>query len=119
VIPRLLDLQLSYLYLDSKDLRTGLPLPYRSTHNVTTSLDVLGGLMGVDVRYRSRVKEVLSYPLDPRSAITVADLRLGYDVKGAIVQLKVANLFQAKYVDVLERTPGAPRSILLSARRKF
>ena len=119
VIPRLLELELSYLYLDSKDLHTGLPLPYRSTHNVTTSLDVLGGLVGVDVRYRSRVKEVLSYPLDPRSAITVADLRLGYDVKGTIVQVKVANLFQAKYVDVLERTPGAPRSILFSARRKF
>jgi len=40
-------------------------------------------------------------------------------VKGTIVQVKVANLFQAKYVDVLERTPGAPRSLLFSARRKF
>ncbi|MGH7627092.1 MAG: TonB-dependent receptor [Gemmatimonadaceae bacterium] len=119
VVPRLLDVQVSYLYLDSKDLHTDLPLPYRSTHNVTTSLDVLGGLLGVDLRYRSRVKEVLTYPLDPRSAITVADLRLGYDVKGTIVQVKVANLFQAKYVDVLERTPGAPRSVLFSARRKF
>ena len=119
VVPRLLDVQVNYLYLDSKDLNTGLPLPYRSTHNLTASFDVLGGLLGVDLRYRSRVKEVLTYPLDPRSSITVADLRLGYDVKGTIVQVKVANLFQAKYVDVLERTPGAPRSLLFSARRKF
>lgn len=119
LIPRLLDTQLSYLYLDTKDLGTGDPLPYRSAHNVTGSVNAFGGAVGVDVQYRSRVQRVLTYPLDPRGAFTVVDLRLGYEVKGTLLQAKASNLFQTQYVDVLERTPGPPRSLLFSVRRAF
>ncbi len=112
-------LEATYTYLDPKDLDTGLPLPYRSVHNLTGTLDVLGGLLGLDCRYRSRVEQVLAFPLDSRSAITLVDLRLGYRVLGAIVQAKVANLLQSDYVDVMERNLGPPRNILLTAFRSF
>lgn len=119
VIGNVAALQLTYLYLDASDLQTGLTLPYRSAHNVTASLDLLGGLAGVDVRYRSRIQRVLAFPLDPRGDITVADLRLGYQLLGTLLQLKVSNLTQSHYVDIMERTPGAPRSVLLTAVRTF
>ena len=114
VTPRTVDLSLTYLYLDTRDDVTGLPLPYRSRHNATASLDVLGGLAGVDVRYRSRLDEVLLYPFDPRGAITIVDLRFGFRLKGVTFLAKVSNLLQAKYVDVLERNEGAPRSVLVT-----
>ena len=114
VAPRTVDLSLTYLYLDTRDDVTGLPLPYRSRHNATASLDVLGGLAGVDVRYRSRLDEVLLYPFDPRGAITIVDLRFGFRLKGVTFLAKVSNLLQAKYVDVLERNEGAPRSVLVT-----
>lgn len=111
--------QLSYVYVDSRDLDTHLALPYRSRHNLTGSVDVLGGLLGVDVRYRSRVQEVLVYPLDPRGAFTVVDVRAAYRVLGTTLQARVANALQASYVDVMERTLGPPRSVLLTAMRTF
>lgn len=125
LLPRRLDLDCNYLFLDSRILAdsnpfaVGQPLPYRSRHAVTTSLDLLGGLAGVDVRYRSRVESVLLYPLDRRSAIAIVDLRLGFRVRRTAVQVKVGNLLQQKYVDVLERTEGAPRSLLVTAVANF
>jgi hypothetical protein len=82
---------------------------------VTGTVNLLGGLAGVDARYRSRVQEVLGYPFDPRSAITIVDVRLGYRLAGILWQLKLANLFNRFYVDVQERNPGAPRSISITA----
>ena len=118
-IPDRLSLDLTYLYLDTRDETNGGPLPYRSPNNLTATIEALRGLAAVDVRYRSRVQEVLAYPLDPRGAITVVDLRLAYRVLGTIVQAKAANLFQARYVDVMERNLGAPRSLMLTAQRSF
>jgi iron complex outermembrane receptor protein len=112
--PGRIDLAASYLYLDTRNGNTGFQLPYRSRHSVTGSLDVLSGLVGVDVRWRSRVEEVLVYPLDPRTDITVVDLRLAYRIFGAVLMAKATNLLQAKYVDVQERTQGAPRSVQLT-----
>ena len=120
VIPDWVNLALTYLYLDTVDLTPhstlfGSPLPYRSRHNATGSLDFLGGLCGLDVRYRSRVEQVQLYETDPRSPITLVDVRLAYRVHGVVLQAKASNIFQAQYVDVLERIPGAPRSLLLTA----
>jgi iron complex outermembrane receptor protein len=112
--PGRVTLTASYLYLDARDGENGEPLPYRSRHSLTGSLDILSGLLGVDVRWRSRVQEVLVYPLDPRTDITVVDARLAYRVFGAVLMAKVTNLLQAKYVDVQERTQGAPRSVQLT-----
>ena len=105
------DAQATYLFLDSQDKTTGLPLPYRSKHNLTTTVNAAHGLVGVDVRYRSRVEEVLLYAYDPRSAFTVVDLRLNYRVLGTYVQAKVENVFNTFYTDVQERLAGAPRSV--------
>ncbi|HEX6965939.1 MAG TPA: TonB-dependent receptor [Gemmatimonadaceae bacterium] len=113
------DAQLTYLYLDAKDVDTKLPLPYRSRHNVTATLDLFRGMVGLDLQYRSRVERVLAFPLDPRGDIAVADLRLAGRIFDTRVQLKVSNLTQAHYVDIMERTPGPPRSVLLKAMRTF
>jgi len=117
-------MQVNYMYLYTRDL--DLPanfpntwLPYRSRNNVTVTANFIGGLMGVDFRYRSRVEQVVAYPLDPRGDITLLDLRAGYPVLGTLLQLKVSNVLQEHYVDVQERVPGAPRSFLLSATKTF
>ena len=120
---RLLGLEANYLLLDGKgrDFETMpyTPLPYRSRHNLTGTLSALRGLLDLDVRFRSRVDTVLVYQLDPRRSITVVDLRVGYRIAGIAVQAKVTNLFQAFYVDVMERNPGAPRQVSLTAYRDF
>jgi len=114
LVPDIVDLEASWLYLDSKDLDLDQPLPYRSKQNVTGTLDLLRGLAGVDLRWRSRVDEVLAYPIDPRGDITTVDLRLAYRLFGAVLQAKASNVFQKVYADVQERVPGAPRTLSLA-----
>jgi outer membrane receptor for ferric coprogen and ferric-rhodotorulic acid len=113
------DLEASYLFLDTRDQISARALPYRSKHNVTATLNLLRGLAGVDLRWRSRVEEVLAYPLDACGAITVVDLRLAYRLLGTVLQAKVSNLFQNVYPDVQERVPGAPRKLSLTVYRTF
>lgn len=113
------DLQLSYLFLDSEDLATGKELPYRSRHNLTGSLELFRHRLGVDYRYRSRVEEVLAYPADPRTSISILDVRGSVDALGVTFQAKVSNIFNTFYTDVQERSPGAPRSIGLTVSSTF
>jgi len=119
ILPHLLTAYVTYMYLDAIDLDTGGWLPYRSRNNATVTLDLLGGLAGVDVRYRSRIASVLVYPLDPRSDITTVDLRANYRIAGAVVQGKVSNLFNRVYPDVQERVPGQPRTVSLALLTRF
>ncbi len=119
IVPNMLGLDVSYLFLDSENKDTGKALQYRSRHNVTGTLWGLKRAVAVDVRFRSRVEEVLAFPFDPRDDITVVDVRAGYQVLGVYVQGKVTNLFQAEYVDVQERNPGASRSFVLSVSPRF
>jgi len=119
VVPRRLEVQGTYMYLDTQDRDTGQPLPYRSRHNFTGTITAFEGLAGVDLRYRSRVEQVLAYPLDQRSDMTVVDLRFGYRALGMLWQLKVANLLNRFYVDVQERRAGAPRSFAVTAMHGF
>ena len=119
VVPNVVDLTVNYTFLDTYDDGFRGPLPYRSKHYVTASLTVLGGLTGLDIRYRSRVDRVLLFPADPRGSITLVDFRAGAKVFGSFVQAKVSNLFQDRYVDVMERTPGAPRTVFLTVLRSF
>ncbi|HXW97322.1 MAG TPA: TonB-dependent receptor [Gemmatimonadales bacterium] len=118
-VPNILDLQATYLYLDAVDLVSDTALPYRSKHTVTGTAEFLSGLFAADVRYRTKPEVVLQYPLDPRKDITLVDLRLAYRVWGTGLQLKVSNLFQNRYTNIQERTPGAPRNISLTAYRGF
>ncbi|HXI21312.1 MAG TPA: TonB-dependent receptor, partial [Gemmatimonadales bacterium] len=117
VAKNILDLSGNYLFLDTRDLKRGEPLPYRSRHTVTGTAEWLGGLIGVDLQYRSRPDIVLVYPLDPRQAITLVDLRLAYRLFGLGLQLKISNLFQKQYTNVQERVPGPPRSVGLTIYR--
>ena len=119
VVPHRLDLSLSYVYLDSRNDSTGLALPYRSRHTVTGSLDFLGGAAGLDLRYRSRIEQVVEFPADPRTGITLVDLRFAFRVAKTTMLAKVSNALQARYVDVMERNQGAPRSLLLTGMASF
>ncbi len=112
---RWLNVAATVLYLDSEDLDTGRPLPYRSKFNLTGTVTTLQGRAGVDVRYRTVSEAVLAFPLDPRQNILVFDLRLEQRLVGVLWQLRVSNLFNTFYTDVLERNPGAPRMIGLTA----
>lgn len=105
----------TFLYLNSEDLDTGLPLPYRSAVNVTGTLTTLNGHAGVDLKFRTAVEAVLAYPLDPRQDMFTVDLRGEYRLVGVLWQVKLTNLFNTFYTDVLERNPSAPRSLGLSA----
>jgi len=119
LVPELLSLMANYMYLNTHDSRTDAALPYRSPHNVTASLDGLGGDVGLDLRYRSRVPSVLVFPLDERTDVTVVDLRLQARLMGMAVQAKVENLLQARYVDIQERLAGASRSFRLTVTPTF
>lgn len=120
-LPSGMDLHVTYDFLHTKDLNTGLPLPYRSTHNLGATLagHAWGFDWALDGLYRSRIAQVLLYPLDPRGDIGLLGARLARQVGGWDVQGKVTNLLQARYVDVQERTPGAPRRFLVSVTRSF
>ena len=119
VIPHWLTADLTYMRLDAIDLDTHQWLPYRSRDNATVTLDALGGLAGVDVRYRSKVAAVLVYPLDPRGDITTVDLRANYQVDGAVFKGKATNVFNEFYPDVQERVPGQPRTLSLALVTRF
>ena len=84
IIPDRVEVQAGYLFLSTEDRIAHQPLPYRSRHNVTGTVNLLGGLFGVDTRFRSRVEEVLGYPFDARSAITIVDVRMGYRLAGVL-----------------------------------
>lgn len=114
-----LELHSTYTYLETEELRTGLPLPYRSAHNLTTTLSGLRGLVEVDMRYRSPVKRVVAFPLDPRGSIALVDVRLAYRIVGLDLLVKISNLLQHDYVDVQERNAGAPRSVLVTVLRRI
>lgn len=113
VVPKIMDLTVSYLFLDSKDT-ANTPLPYRSRNTFTTSAEFLQGKVAVDLQYRSRIETVLQFPIDERAAITLVGLRLGYQFRNFNVMAKITNLLQAKYVDVMEHTVGEPRNLIVT-----
>ena len=119
VVPGALDVEANYLFLNGEDLETGKALPYRSQHNVTGTVTAFRGLAAVDLRYRSRVEEVIAYPLDPRGNIFTMDIRGAYQVFGLTVLAGVRNLFNTFYTDVQERSPGAPRQWSLGVYSEF
>ena len=118
-LPNWLTSDLTHMSPAALDLAPRAWRTYRSRDTATVPLDALGGLAGVDVRYRSRVANVLVYPLDPRGDITTLDVRANYRVAGAVVQGKVSNVFNDVYPDVQERVPGQPRTVSLALLTRF
>lgn len=119
LLPQQLNLHANYLFLDSRNQTTGRSLPYRSRHNLTSTLSAWRDRIALDVRHRSRPEEVLLFPLDERGPITLLDLRLAAKVRDLDVHAKVANLMQAEYVDIQERYPGATRSFRITVTSRF
>ena len=119
VIPGRLNLHTNYLLILTEDLDSGRELPYRSRHNLTTTLSAWDDAVGLDMRYRTRPEVVLAYPLDERGDVTLVDLRLNFELMNVGVQTKVANLLQAEYVDIQERNPGASRSFRVTVTSRF
>lgn len=117
--PDNLNLHANYLLLDSEDERTERSLPYRSRHNITSTVSAWRDRIALDMRHRSRAEEVLAFPLDDRGAITVLDLRMETKVRDVVVQAKVGNILQSHYVDVQERNPGATRSFRVTLTSTF
>jgi outer membrane receptor protein involved in Fe transport len=115
----MLGLKANYLYLNTEDEATGEPLPYRSPNNVTITVSGFRDLVAVDYVFRSEVEQVLAYPLDPRGPVSVFDVRLTYQIGSWVVMGKVSNLFQAEYVDIQERNPGASRLFRLTVMPRF
>ena len=119
VIPDRLDFSTNYTFLDTEDHRSGRALPYRSRHNFTATATGWRGVVAVDFRHRSRVEQVLAFPLDERNAISLVDLRVRTRILGTRVQAKIENLFQISYVNVQERSPGQSRSFRLTVTPRF
>lgn len=119
LIPNMLNLHANYMLLGSRDLGNDKHLAYRSTHNVTATLSAWDDAVGLDMRYRTKPQVVLAYPLDERGDIKLVDLRMSFEVMNVDVQTKVANLLQAKYVDIQERNPGASRSFRVTVTSRF
>jgi outer membrane receptor protein involved in Fe transport len=115
----LLDVEASYLFLETEDLSSGAALPYRSRHNLTGTVTLFNGLGAADLRYRSRVEEVLAYPADERGSMTTLDLRGAYRAFGLTFLATVRNLFNTFYTDVQERSPGAPRQFVVGVYSEF
>ncbi len=117
--PGLLNAAATWLVLDALDEGTGRSLPYRSRHNATATLSGWEDRVAIDLRYRSRTDQVLAYPLDERGDATIVDLRLGHSFGAMDIRARIANLFQARYVDVQERNPGASRSVRVTVTSRL
>ncbi len=114
LVPGVLNAGATWLVLDALDEGTGRSLPYRSRHNATATLSAWEDRVALDLRYRSRADQVLAYPLDERGDATIVDLRLGRSFGSMDIRVRIANLLQARYVDVQERNPGASRSVRIT-----
>ena len=119
LLPGTLNLNATWLFLDTRDRETGRALPYRSTHNATATLSAWSDRAALDLRYRSRADQVIVYPLDDRGDITVVDLRLGHSFGSVDIRARIGNLLQAHYVDVRERNPGPSRSVRITLTSRF
>jgi len=123
VIPDRVGVALSYLYLGHQNLTSNSPLrhplPYRlEAHGHGASLDLFGRSRGTDVQYRSRIERVEVYETDRAPRSHWVDLRVATACV-AYRTSQASNIFQAHYVDVLERIPEPPASVLLTAVKEM
>lgn len=117
---RILGFDVSYTFMEPRDLTLEKMLAYRPQHLLTTSLSVNIGPVGLnaDYRYASRIDEVLIYPEDDRVAQKLADVRLSYDWYNYQFSFDVDNIFNYNYVPV-ERNIAPIRKFMLTLSGKF
>jgi outer membrane receptor for ferrienterochelin and colicins len=115
IVDKLLQGQLGYTYIDSKDLSTGEVLKFRPRNTLYGSMQLSLEHLTLegDYRYLSRVEAidenlVRFAPIvdgDQRVPIKVADLRAFYDLSGdnlpVRIGLSVTNMFNYHYVELI------------------
>jgi len=103
-----------YTYLNAEDRTPGAAdetLPYKPEHQLYFAGDWLLWqrlLLHCDVRYRSRVEEVVLYPESPPAAYTLINGKAIYRLpKGFSISLAVNNVGNEQYEEMAEyRMPG-------------
>ncbi|MBN1781273.1 TonB-dependent receptor [bacterium] len=86
--------------LNHKDKRTHKPLPYRSDNRVVAGGEIRfrGWIIGVDYRYASRQKEIVSlFENDERVPMRVCDAMIQYDFGQFDISLNGKNIFNYNY----------------------
>jgi outer membrane receptor protein involved in Fe transport len=117
---RILGLDVSYTYMEPRDLTLDQTLAYRPRHLFSTSVSLNVGPVGfnADYRYTSRIDAVLIYPDDDRVAQKMADARLSYDWRNYQFSFDVDNIFNYNYVPV-ERNIAPVRKFMLTLSAKY
>jgi iron complex outermembrane receptor protein len=115
LVDKLLNGELGYTYIDSKDLSTGEVLKFRPRNTLYGSLqlNIEHLTLETDYRYMSRVEAidenlVRFAPItdgDQRVPIKVADLRAFYDLSGVYVPVRlgltITNMFNYHFVELI------------------
>lgn len=117
---RILGIDVSYTYMQPRNITLNKALAYRPEHLLTLSLSLNYGPFGLnaDYRYNSRIEEVLLYADDDRVAKKMADARLSYDWKSYQFSFDVDNIFNYNYVPV-ERNIAPIRKFMLTLSAKY
>ncbi len=119
-----LTLQLSYTFLDARDISPGRvndALAYKVRHTLGASATVRheGFTLNLNARYRSRIEEVFIYPGSEPDAVFVANTKVAYTFSGAYTgYFAVNNLNNAQYEE-LERYRMPGRSFTAGVEMRF
>ncbi len=120
----LLTLQLSYTFLDARDISAGRvndALAYKVRHTLSTSATTYykGFTFNLNARYRSRIEEVFIYPGSEPDAVIIANTKVCYNFsRGFTGYLAVNNLNNAQYEE-LERYRMPGRSFTAGVEMRF
>ncbi|RPH35163.1 TonB-dependent receptor, partial [bacterium] len=127
-----LSCDLSYMYIDPRDLTANDVLKYRHRHIVSVSALGRVGLfsLGADFRYLSKIEKIdqefvtlgIIKNGDVVVPIKVVDLRFGADLTSAGIPLNatfnVNNIFQYNYVELIGNM-SPPRTMILTLEARF
>ena len=119
-----LTLQLSYTFLDARDISPGRvndALAYKVRHTLGASATAYhkGFTLNLNARYRSRIEEVFIYPGSEPEAVFIANTKLCYKFSGGYTAyFAVNNLNNAQYEE-LERYRMPGRSFTTGVEMRF
>lgn len=119
-----LTLQLSYTFLDARDISPGrvndaLAYKVRHTLGASATTHYKGFTLNLNARYRSRIEEVFIYPGSEPDAVFVANTKVSYAFShGFTGYFAVNNLNNAQYEE-LERYRMPGRSFTAGVEMRF
>lgn len=121
---QMLSLQLSYTFLDARDISSGRlndALAYKVRHTIGASATVRqkGFTLNLNARYRSRIEEVFIYPGSEPDAVFIANTKVAYTFpRGYSCYFAINNLNNAQYEE-LERYRMPGRSFTAGVEMRF